>query len=291
MAIFSNLSGTMQKSFVLGKNGSRLTYNDTQNTIRVQNYQGTRLINLSVADPIEPSHAVTLGYFNTHSGGESVNPIMRGRTEPDLSLGSDGDVYFQIDDSNIVQIYIKDNSKWKPFKEPAPVLDSNYVTTTLLLPSMFVFENNRWSYILRENVHNRGADILVQVQDSSGNNEQPNITIDNAGNIQVTCSNMPTDNVIINLIGKTTMTVPYSNNINKSQWAKRNDMYTLTIPSSAHKQQPGPLYLAIYENVTDSATSQSPYTLVTTENNIDTIGNVTFSSYTPFSGKVVISGK
>lgn len=88
------------------------------------------------------------------------------------------------------------------------------------------------------------------------------------------------------------MTAPYSSPVNKAQWSSvSGGKYNLTIPQSVHGQEIGPLYLAIMENEVDSATSSSPYDLVTVDSSIDVAGNVTFSSYVPFSGKVVISGK
>lgn len=293
MAIFSNLDGTMKQSFILGKNGGRFTYLPGQKAIAVQNYQGSQLIPVSAADPVEQSHLVTLGYFNTHGGGGGggANPILRGTVEPDVSLGEDGDVYFQIDDTSIVNIFIKDASVWKPFNKPAPPKDSDYVTSHIVQPGDYTSSGGMFVYTLQESVHNRGAGVLVQVQGSTGNSVQPEILLDDIGNITLRYSEQPTEYYIIKLIGKTTMTTPYSAPINKAQWVLSGDMYVLTIPASTHGQESGPLYLAIYENVVDSATSVAPYTLVSTDSIIDASGNVTFRSYAPMSGKIVISGK
>ncbi|AZU98197.1 hypothetical protein BZF66_06960 [Salmonella enterica] len=293
MAIFSNLDGTMKKSFILGKNGGRFTYDESISTIKVQNYQGSRLIPISVADPVEPSHAVTLGYFNTHGGGGGggANPILRGRSEPDISLGEDGDVYMQVDDDYIVQIYIKDEGKWKPFSEPVPPTDSDYVTSHIVSPTDFNGSDNTYTYVLPENIHNRGAGVLVQLQDSTGNSFQTEVLLDDIGNITLKTIERPMEYLTIKLIGATTMTTPYSNPINKAQWVQSGDMYVLSVPASIHQQESGPLYLAIYENVVDGATGVAPYSLISTDSIIDSSGNVTFKSYVPFSGKVVISGK
>jgi len=162
MAIFSNFEGTMKKSFVLGKNGARLTYDDAQSTVKVQNYQGNRLIPISAADPIEPSHLVTLGYFDTHGGGGSGgNPILRGTTEPDPSLGEDGVVYFQVDDDSIVQIFIKDDGVWKPFTKPVPPTDSDYVTSHTVQPSDFTSSGSQ--FILPTNSRNVNAIVCNPV--------------------------------------------------------------------------------------------------------------------------------
>lgn len=291
MAIFSNLDGTMKKSFILGKNGGRLAYDDTQSAIKVQNYQGDRLIPVSVADPVEASHAVTLGYFNTHGGGGSTNPILSGTVEPDVSLGENGDAYFQLDATNIVQIFMKDSGVWKPFKKPAPPVDSDYVTSITIMPNDFNLTNNSYSYVLPESVHNRGAGILVQIQDSTGNIIQTDVKVDDVGNITIITNEIPSNYLIIKLIGETTMTTPYSNSINKTEWVQSGDMWTLSIPVSVHNQEAGPLYVAIYENVVDGATGNPPYSLISTDSIVDSAGNVTFKAYAPISGKVVISGK
>lgn len=292
MAVFSNLEGTMQNTFVLGKNGGRFEYDNTQNAIAVQDYKGSKLIPISAADPIEQSHLVTLGYFNTHGGGGGgSNPILHGTTAPDLSLGQNGDVYFQVDTDNIVQIFIKDNGVWKPFSKPVPPTDSDYVTSHIVQPSDYTEADGMFVYTLQESVHNRGAGVLVQLQDSTGNSVQPEVLLDDTGNITLKFSELPSVNYIIKLIGKTTMTTPYSATVNKAQWVLSGDMYVLTIPASTHGQETGPLYLAIYENVVDGANSASPYTLISTDSLIDTSGNVIFKSYSPFSGKIVISGK
>ena len=90
MAVFSNLEGTMKKTFILGKNGAKLTF--AQNALNVYNYQETSLIPISAADPTDGTHLVTLAYFNSHAGGGSGNAL-RGTVDPDPSLGTDGDVY------------------------------------------------------------------------------------------------------------------------------------------------------------------------------------------------------
>lgn len=292
MAIFSNFEGTMKNTFVLGKNGGRFTYDSVQEAIKVQDYQGTKLIPISAADPIEPSHLVTLGYFNTHGGGGTgTNPILRGTTVPDVSLGQDGDVYFQVDDTSIVQIFIKDTGIWKPFSKPVPPTDSDYVTSYVVQPGDYTPASGMFIYTLPESVHNRGAGLLVQIQDATGNSVQPEVLLDDIGNITLKFSELPLEYYIIKLIGKTTMTTPYSAPVNKVQWVLSGDMYVLTIPALTHGQEAGPLYLAIYENVVDGATSVAPYTLISTDSLIDATGNVTFRSYAPISGKIVISGK
>ncbi|WPK20162.1 hypothetical protein [Salmonella phage SD-1_S14] len=103
MAVFSNLEGTMKKSFILGKNGAQITTNGS--VVQIQNYSGTQLLPISAGEPTANTHLVTLGYLNAHSGGGSSG-ILRGTTAPSDSIGLDGDVYFLVDSTNVLQIYI-----------------------------------------------------------------------------------------------------------------------------------------------------------------------------------------
>lgn len=289
MAIFSNFEGTMQNSFILGKSGAKISTDG--NSIQVQNYNGTVLIPISAADPVQNSHLVTLSYFNSHSTGGS-GYIRRGTVPPTGSIGEDGDVYFEVDDNNTIAIYIKDLGIWKPFVGGA-VLDSNYVTSYTVIPSDFTFNSgtNEYAYVLSESVHGRGADILVQTQDPSGNTLDSTVQISGTGDVTVGFTDLPSTNIVIKLIGATTMTTPYSAFINQSQWTLNAGVYSLVVSAATHQQEAGPLYLAVYANDVPGATAQAPFNLTMVSNVIDGSGNVTFTSLEAFSGKVVISGK
>lgn len=289
MAVFSNLEGTMKKTFILGKNGARISTEDGTELI-VQNYGGTDLIPVSAADPTIPSHLVTLAYFNAHTGGGGSG-VLSGTTVPDVSLGVNGDMYIQVDDTSIVQIFFKDQSIWKPFKSTPPITDSDYVTAFIVTPQDFAPTGGVQSYSLPESIHKRGADILVQIQDPDGNIVMSDVTVDVSGNITISVLDVPSTSLKINLIGATTMTTPYSSFVNKTDWVSSGDKYTLSISAATHTQASGPLYLAIYENSIDSASASAPFNLVSADSQIDMSGNVVFTTYLPFSGKVVISGK
>lgn len=288
MAFFSNLEGTMKNSFIIGKGGASLVSDGS--SIQVKNYTGTTLVPLSAADPVQNSHLVTLSYFNSHSTGGSGN-ILRGTTVPDVGLGTDGDIYFQVDSVNAIGLYIKDLGIWKPFHSSSA--DSAYVTSYTITPSDLSFNSgtNEYSYVLTESVHGRGADVLVQIEDPTGNTITSSVQIDSIGDITVIFDQLPSTNVIIKLIGATTMTTPYSALIDQSQWVLNAGIYTLQVPAETHQQAIGPLYLAVYANDVPGPTAQSPFDLVMVENTIDSSGNVTFTSLEAFSGKIVISGK
>ena len=87
------------------------------------------------------------------------------------------------------------------------------------------------------------------------------------------------------------MTTPYNSFVSIIDWVNNSGTYTLSVTATTHGQEPGPLYLAIYENSIDSASANAPFNLVTVGSAIDSSGDVTFTTYTPFSGKLVISGK
>lgn len=286
MAVFSNLEGTMKKTFILGKNGSKIAYEN--NAVKVYNYQGTSLIPISAADPSDDTHLVTLAYFNSHSGGGS-GTALRGTVDPVVGLGVDGDVYYKIDSTQILRIYIKDLGIWKPFISQAS--DSAYVTTTTVQPSQFVQVGSEYSYTLLASQHGRGANIIVQLQGNVGDVQSSQVVVDNSGNISVTINSEPTSNINILIIGETSMTEPYSQLINKSTWVAAGSEFTITIPQSTHGQVAGAIFISVYQNVTDGASSSSPYSMVSVETGIDSSGNVTLTSNVTFSGKVVISGK
>lgn len=115
MSIFSKLSGTMERVFTLGKRGIKLS-NDN-NELKVENNEGTDLVPVSGASPLKNTHFVTLDYFNTHSGGGPGSDILKGIDDPDSSLGVDGSVYFKVDGTKVLAIYIKDGGTWKAYEQ------------------------------------------------------------------------------------------------------------------------------------------------------------------------------
>ncbi|SOK58496.1 hypothetical protein [Yersinia phage fHe-Yen9-04] len=286
MAVFSNLEGTMKKTFILGKNGSKLAYEN--GAVKAYNYQGTNLIPISAADPSDGTHLVTLAYFNAHSGGGSGSAL-RGTTDPDPSLGVDGDVYYKVDATNILQIYVKDLGIWKPFN--SQTTDTPYVTTISATPAEFTQVGSNYVYTLPATEHGRGNNIMIQLQGTNGSVENADVVVDSSGNITVSVGTVPTSNVNVVIIGETNMTTPYSQLINKSDWTTSGSEFALSIPQSVHGQAPGAIFITVYQNTVDSATSTSPYSLVAVETAIDSSGNVTLKTNVTFSGKVVLSGK
>lgn len=288
MAIFSNLEGTMKKTFILGKNGARFETDGSE--VEVQNYHGTSFLPVAGGKPVKPDHFITLQYYN-ENGGSGGSSSLSGRDVPENTLGVNGNTYYQVDDTKIVNIFFKDQDIWKPFGITPPVTDSDYVTSYTAMPQDFIQGSGKYTYGIPASVHNRGTNLLVQVQDPTGNEVLTEVVVDVTGNIFVSTTDIPQTFLVVKLIGETTMTTPYSAAVNKIDWISNGSMYNLTIPATVHQQEVGPLYLAIYENQIDGASSAAPFTLVSTDSAIDASGNVTYTSYVPFSGKVVISGK
>lgn len=300
MAVFSNLEGTMKNKFALGKKGAQLTTNGE--FVQIQDYTGTKLLPVSAGEPTANSHLVTLAYFNAH-GGSGASGILRGNISPSDTLGTDGDVYFMIDATDIVQIYIKDLGIWKPFKGSGPDTDSSYVTTYSIPVSSFVLvpgTEDEYTYTIPGTEHDRGNDILVQMEDTPTNGNpyissviNSEIEVSGFGDITIKMLGLPDGitEVKVNIIGATTMTTPYGKLINKSEWVVSADKFSYTVTASTHNQSPDSLYVAIYGNVIPGTTAAAPFDLVFVDTQIDSYGNVTFISDEQFSGKIVIAGK
>lgn len=292
MAIFSNLEGTMKRTFTLGKKGVTLQsefVSGTLDSLSIKDATGTNLVPISAASPLSDSHVVTLAYFKANSGGGGAGHL-RGKTNPTPEQGSDGDVYYKINDTIILEIFIKDDGIWKPYLS-TPVQDSAYATTNPINPEDFVLGSGQYAYTLPASVHSRGADVITQLQGSDGDIQGSSVVVDGEGDITVRVLNEPTSVINVVIVGGTNMSSPYSRTFNKADWVAQDTKFVITVPQSQHGQVPGALYLAAYDNEVDSATSTPPYALVSLDTSIDSSGNVTFISNVAFSGKLVISGK
>ena len=150
-------------------------------------------------------------------------------------------MYFKLDDTNILNIYFKDTGIWKPFSVP-PVQDSNYVTEQVILPSDWISNAGVYQYSLPATTHQRGSDIIVQLQDSSGASTLAQVVVSSQGNITVTSNVLPSTNYKLLLIGATTLTTPYPKLINKANWSSVSGAYQLTILATEHNQASGRVY-------------------------------------------------
>lgn len=121
MTIHTNLTGTFSDSFQIGKSGVVLSFDGEG--IVCNNVTKTDLVPVSVKEPTKPEHAVPLSFLTAHT---AIVPLF-GENPPTPYIGVNTQVYYQVDDVNIVQIFFKHNDIWKPFMgitppEPDPVI-------------------------------------------------------------------------------------------------------------------------------------------------------------------------
>lgn len=288
MAILTNLTGTMKSLFVLGKNGVRLTSTSTE--LEVQNYDGTDLRPIVIANPSKDTHAVNLAYFKANTSGSASNPILHGTTVPSASFGQDGYSYYQMEDGKIENIFIKIAGTWIPLNAVEEDTEE-YIVQSHVVAADWVDNGDSTSTVqISAETHGKGPEIVVQVQMLDGSLVIPAVQIDDIGNITLTQTTGPTNcNVVI--IGETDMTAPYTGSIAKDEWVTVDDHFELSIPQSTHQQASGALFVSCYENVVDGPTSTSPWNLVGIQMQIDSESNIILKSSKAFSGKVVITGK
>lgn len=288
MSIFSKLSGTMQRVFMLGRKGIKLK--NHQNSLQVKSNDENTFVPVSGADPTSNENFVTLSYFNSHSNTGSTG-ILRGTNDPQQSLGIDGNIYFKVDASDALKLYIKDLGIWKPLITGGnPPTDSDYVSNVILQPSDFSPSGNAYVSTIPQSQHQRTGNLIVQLQGDAGDISLAQTQIDINNNITISLTSQPSSNITVLLIGDTTLTTTFSKKINKVDWSAVNLKFQITIPKSEHLQN-GNLMFSVYENSVDSSTSTAPYVLVQTDTEVDVNGNITITSNSRFSGEVVISGR
>lgn len=167
------------------------------------------------------------------------------------------------------------NTATIPFDVEPSGTDSDYVTTYPVSASQFVDNGDgSFSYTLPESTHQRGTDLVIQVQMPNGLIYTSNVNVDSSGNITIT--QLVAEDIDIVIIGDTTQLDVYSAPL---AWTLVGSEYQMIIPSSTHNKQN--VAISVYEGTA----------LVTTTVQIDSSDNVTLISTDNFSGKVVIAGK
>lgn len=158
----------MERVFMLGKRGIKL--HNTNNELQVKNNDGSALVPVSGANPAQNTHFVTLEYFNNHSGGGPGpgSDILKGTVDPIPSLGSEGSVYFKVDGTIVLAIYIKDSGIWKVY-EPSQT-HTNF-RKAINVNDWTTISANQYSFVINQNEHNEGINVLVGVYENtvSGN--------------------------------------------------------------------------------------------------------------------------
>lgn len=293
MAVFSNFEGTMKRVIQIGKKGIKLITSANASELRVTDSTEGTLKPISVAEPTIGTHAVTLSYLQSHGGGGGGAPVLWGRGEPTSSMGQEGSVYFRINDTNIINIYIKDTGLWKPFDGTPTPPDDFYVTASAISASDFSSNGDgTWSASLSEGIHGRGAELIIQIQNfTTGAIVDADIVQNVTGDLTITISANPVKLKVL-IIGATTMALPYSRMINKADWVLNNttSKYEMTILATDHGMSVDTLMIGIFENAVDGPVGAYPIKNAATETNINSTGDVKLISNTQVSGKIVISG-
>ncbi len=154
-------------------------------------------------------------------------------------------------------------------------IDSDYVTVYPVSASQFIDnKDGTFSYVLTEQVHNRGANLVLQLQDTSGAVYTGDLSVSDSGDVTVT--QMSAEDIDIVLIGDTTKEHVF---VKTLSWIAEDDYFRMDIPYTEHNKQN--ISVSVYDGTSVSAISVL----------CDDEDNVTLISDTEFSGKVVIAGK
>ncbi len=153
--------------------------------------------------------------------------------------------------------------------------DSDYVTIYAVSSSQMTNNGDgTYSFTLSNTVHQRGSNIVVQIQNVNGTIYNPDLVVDSSGNITVTQSDNTDYDIII--VGPTNQRTVYSTALS---WTISGSDFTMSIPYSTHlKQSPS---ISVYDSV-----GHMVQVLVS----IDNSDNITLESSENFTGKVVITG-
>lgn len=153
--------------------------------------------------------------------------------------------------------------------------DTDYVTMYAVSGTQMTDNGDgTYTFTLANTVHNRGSNVVVQIQNINGTIYNPDVSVDNSGNITVTQTDNTDYDIII--VGPTNVRTVYSTSL---VWSASGSDFIMSIPYSTHlKQSPS---LSVY----DSAGN-----FVQVLVSIDNSDNITLESSENFTGKVVITG-
>ncbi|WOL22755.1 hypothetical protein [Escherichia phage vB_EcoM_JNE01] len=104
MSVFSNLEGTMQPSFILGKKGALISFSD--DSISIKDSFGEKFLPVKVGSAVDADSAVNVKYLEDHP------TVMFGEAIPSDDIGKNNYTYFQTNSEGIVDIFLKIDGKW-----------------------------------------------------------------------------------------------------------------------------------------------------------------------------------
>lgn len=165
------------------------------------------------------------------------------------------------------------DTKTVPFEILPAAADSDFVTSIAV--SKFIQSGDLYTAQIPSSVHQRGDNLIIEVQDLSGNIVMPDVIVDN-GDINI--SSYSNDPIQVLIIGETLQSMPYRNNFTSGSWAKFGDEYKYTISSSKHLRDN--ISYSVYDMLGD---------LVQCGVEVSADESITLSSYQSFSGNIVIA--
>lgn len=182
MAIHTNLTGTFSDSFQLGKSGIVLRFDGEG--IVCNNITETELVPVSVKEPTKPEHAVPLSFLSTYA---AIAPLY-GVNEPTNDIGVNTQVYYQLNDTNIVQIFFKHNDIWKPFigaLPPEPDSVIKHIFTGVVWTDN---GNGTFRYDVPSTIHG-GTIPIVQIYQPDGTQIKWTVEFDGLGGVRFVTHN------------------------------------------------------------------------------------------------------
>lgn len=166
------------------------------------------------------------------------------------------------------------NTATIPFDVLPAGTDSDFVSNIPVAAAQFTDNGDgTFSYTLTESSHQRGSELVLQIQDANGVIYNPEVNVDSTGNITIKQNSAQDMDIVI--IGPTDQTTVYSTSLS---WNLVDSMYQMLIPFSTHNKQ----YVSV--SVYDGSE------LVSITVQIDNLDNITLLSNDNFTGKVVIAG-
>ncbi|EBS4516568.1 hypothetical protein DQT32_04065 [Salmonella enterica subsp. enterica serovar Braenderup] len=167
------------------------------------------------------------------------------------------------------------NTATVPFDVLPSGSDTDFVTIFPVAEVQFTDNGDgTFSYTLPESTHQRGSDLVLQIQTPNGVIYNPQVQVSSTGDITVTQS--PAQDMNIVIIGPTAQTAVYSSPLT---WVASGSAYTMDIPFSTHNKENASL--SVYDGIE----------LVSITVQIDSSNNITLNSNDNFTGKVVIAGR
>lgn len=152
--------------------------------------------------------------------------------------------------------------------------DSDFVTIIPVQNDRFIPNGDgTYNISIPATDHNRGANLVVQLQTFSGQIIDGTVVVDSTGDLTITVSDTEIFNVLI--IGDTTLNKVH---VESLSWTLVGSMYEMDIPFATHGKEN--TYVDVYDG----------NTIVQCEVIEDSSFNIKLRSLESFSGKVVIAG-